>query len=45
MEGAVMLMLIHGDLTYAKSAADAAKKLVKKRDLPAPVPVRRNKRC
>jgi len=28
MEGAMMLMLIHGDVTYAKSAADAAKKLV-----------------
>jgi hypothetical protein len=45
MEGAMMLMLIHGDLTYAKSAADVAKQPVKKRDLPAPVPVQRNKRC
>ena len=40
MEGAMMLMLIHGDLTYAKSAADAAKQLVrKKRDVPAPPPL------
>jgi AcrR family transcriptional regulator len=31
MEGAMMLMLIHGDLTYAKSAADAAKQLVRKK--------------
>jgi hypothetical protein len=31
MEGAMMLMLIHGDLTYAKSAADAAKQLVGKK--------------
>jgi AcrR family transcriptional regulator len=30
MEGAMMLMLIHGDLTYAKSAAAAAKQLVRK---------------
>jgi hypothetical protein len=45
MEGAMMLMLIHGDLTYAKSAADVAKHLVKKRGLPAPVPLQRNKRC
>jgi hypothetical protein len=44
MEGAMMLMLIHGDLTYAKSAADVAKHLVKKRGLPA-VPLQRNKRC
>jgi hypothetical protein len=36
MEGAMMLMLIHGDVTYAKSAADAAKRLVqKKRGKPA----------
>jgi AcrR family transcriptional regulator len=40
MEGAMMLMLIHGDLTYAKSAADAAKLLVrKKRDVPGPPPL------
>jgi len=31
MEGAMMLMLIHGDVTYAKSAADAAKRLVQKK--------------
>jgi hypothetical protein len=31
MEGAMMLMLIHGDLTYTKSAADAAKQLVRKK--------------
>jgi AcrR family transcriptional regulator len=39
MEGAMMLMLIHSDLTYAKSAADAAKQLVrKKRNVPVPPP-------
>jgi hypothetical protein len=27
----MMLMLIHGDVTYAKSAADVAKRLVQKK--------------
>ena len=29
MEGAMLLMLIHGDRSYAKAAADAAKMLMK----------------
>ena len=29
MEGAMLLMLIHGDRGYAKAAADAAKRLMK----------------
>jgi hypothetical protein len=31
MEGAMLLMLIHGDRDYAKAAADAAKRLMKAR--------------
>jgi hypothetical protein len=31
MEGAMMLMLIHGDMAYIEAAADAAKRLVSKR--------------
>jgi hypothetical protein len=30
MEGAMVLMLIHGDRNYAKAAARAAKSLVRK---------------
>ena len=31
MEGAMMLVLIHGDITYMEAAASAAKRLVRKR--------------
>lgn len=31
MEGAMMLMLIHGDVTYIDAAADAAKRLVQRK--------------
>jgi hypothetical protein len=31
MEGSMLLMLIHGDRSYAKAAAQAAKALVQKR--------------
>jgi hypothetical protein len=31
MEGAMMLVLIHGDISYMEAAASAAKRLVRKR--------------